>query len=99
MSASVSFVERVFEVTNPATAVLATWRIRRRTIWIRRGPLLPGPRPSRGPRRSTYSEAGVGSVGVAPLSVSLHGDSVKIAKEYGYAVALDVHWVQAARPE
>lgn len=31
-----------------------------------------------------YSESGVGFVGVAPLSVNVHGDSVKIAKEYGY---------------
>jgi hypothetical protein len=38
---------------------------------------------------AVYSELGVGCVGVAPLSVSLHGDSVKITKEYGYVVALD----------
>jgi hypothetical protein len=42
----------------------------------------------RGQRRCSYLEPGVGSVGSAPLSVTLQGDSVKITKEYGYVVVL-----------
>jgi hypothetical protein len=33
-----------------------------------------------------YSESRVGCVALAPSSIALHGDSVKIAKEYGYVV-------------
>ena len=73
-----------FRESADCTTAIRGPRDCRTSIW----PPQDAPDLQRGPRRSSYSEPGVGCVGCNPSSVNLQGDSVKISKEYLTVVAL-----------